>query len=173
MNLPEEFFLPYHSQSDNQLRLLHYPPTSQQDLKEGKTERIGAHSDFGTITMLLQDSCGGLQVECPRGSGIFVDAPCIPGSLVINTGDLLMRWSNDQLKSTLHRVCAPPVDHDASKGSQDNCISKVRYSVPFFIQANPSSLIEAIPGTFDRNHPKKYEPIYAGDYIDMRMNSTY
>lgn len=166
MGLDEEFFLPYHSNSDNQLRLLHYPPTDEKSLKDGRSERIAAHTDFGTLTMLLQDDCGGLEVEMPGKKGCFISAPTIPGSLVVNTGDFLMRWSNDQFISTLHRVTAPPIDSKTG-------ISKVRYSIPYFVSANKDKVVDCLPGTFSESSPKKYEPITAGIYLARRLNATY
>lgn len=166
MDLEEDYFIPFHSESDNQLRLLHYPPTDEKNLRNGKTERIAAHTDFGTLTILLQDVCGGLQVENPHKPGCFIDAPFIPGSLVVNTGDFLMRWSNDELKSTLHRVTAPAVDSTTG-------ISRVRYSIPFFVSANKDKIVDCLPGTYSETKPKKYGPITSGEYLARRLNATY
>lgn len=166
MGLDEEFFIPYHSDSDNQLRLLHYPPTDEKSLRESKTERIAAHTDFGTLTMLLQDGCGGLEVENPHKRGSYIPAPTITGSLVVNIGDFLMRWSNDKLISTLHRVTAPPMDSETG-------ITKARYSIPYFVSANKDRVVDSLPGTFSESNPRKYEPITAGDYLAMRLNATY
>lgn len=166
LGLDEDFLLNYHRDGNNQVRLLHYPPTDEKNLREGETERIAAHTDFGTMTMLLQDNCGGLQVEAPSNPGVFIDAPVIPGSLVINTGDFFMRWSNDELKSTLHRVTAPPIDSATG-------ISKVRYSIPYFVSADADKVIDALPGTFSEENPKKYAPITSGEYIARRLNATY
>lgn len=166
MGLDEDFFIPYHSDSDNQLRFLHYPPTDVESLNSGKSERIAAHTDFGTMTMLLQDECGGLEVEDPYIKGKFIPAPFIKNSLVVNIGDFLMRWSNDELKSTLHRVRAPPLE--AKTG-----MTKVRYSIPFFISANKEKTIECLPGTYSDEKPKKYGPINSLEYLNMRLNATY
>lgn len=61
----EDYFLRYHSGHENQLRLLHYPPVPASDLEKQSMTRMDAHSDWGSITMLLQDDCGGLQVPQP------------------------------------------------------------------------------------------------------------
>lgn len=165
MDLEEEFFIPYHSDSDNQLRMLHYPPTDAENLNNGKTERIAAHTDFGTMTMLLQDECGGLEVEHPYEKGNFIVAPYVKDAIVVNIGDFLMRWSNDELKSTLHRVTAPPL--------QKSGTTKVRYSIPFFVSTNRTKTIECLPGTYSDEKPKKYEPINALEYLSARLNATY
>lgn len=68
--------------------------------------RAGEHSDYGSITLLFQDQRGGLQVKSPNGQ--FVDATPIEDTCVVNAGDLLARWSNDTIKSTIHRVVEPP-----------------------------------------------------------------
>lgn len=103
----ETHLLNLHSGHYNQLRLLHYPPIPAGALTaaysgEGgdgsggvpKFARMPAHTDWSTMTMLFQDDCGGLQVEDPSRAGEFVDVPPVAGTVVVNVGDLLMRWSN-------------------------------------------------------------------------------
>ncbi|KAJ3882819.1 hypothetical protein F5051DRAFT_435685 [Lentinula edodes] len=104
LDLPKDFFLGCHEANENQLRLLHYPGV----FESGERGRIGAHTDFGTGTLLFQDDCGGLEVVTPSQPGVFMHVPPVPGTVLFNIGDFLMRWSNDTLKSTLHRVRAPP-----------------------------------------------------------------
>lgn len=93
----------FHSGHNNQLRLLHYPEVAAEEMEAGKVTRIGAHSDWGSITMLFQDDCGGLEVEDPRKEGSFVPATPVEGACVVNVGDLLMRWSNGE-STILNRV---------------------------------------------------------------------
>ncbi|KAL6301926.1 flavonol synthase/flavanone 3-hydroxylase [Sparassis latifolia] len=165
--LPDDFFDQYHEKADNQLRLLHYPAAPTDVFTSGQKGRINAHTDFGTGTMLFQDDCGGLEVESPNEPGKFIPAPPIPGAVVFNIGDFLMRWSNDTLKSTLHRVRAPPPKPD------ENGMTRERFSIPYFMTADRDKVIDCLPGCFGPEKPKKYEPINAGQYIDMRLNATY
>src|SRR5208282_3653116 len=109
MDLEEDFFVSYHQNTDNQTRILHYPPIPEEMLRLGKAERIAAHSDFGTITLLFQDKVGGLEIEDPHQEGIFRPVPYIPETVVVNIGDFMKMWTNDILKSSLHRVRAPPL----------------------------------------------------------------
>lgn len=88
-----------HSGHYNQLRLLHYPPIPAQAIEEGKMARMPAHTDWSSMTMLFQDDCGGLEIEDPNVPGRFIPAEPVKGALVMNVGDLLMRWSNGN-KST-------------------------------------------------------------------------
>lgn len=69
-----------------------------------------AWQDYGSITLLFQDNRGGLQVKSPSGN--FVNATPIEDTVVINAGDLLARWSNDTIKSTIHRVVEPPAKQE-------------------------------------------------------------
>ena len=130
------------------LRLLNYPAGDA-------TAAIGAgaHTDYGSLTLLMTDGVGGLQVR-PRGSDEWIDAPKVDGALIVNIGDCLMRWTNDVYVSTPHRVVAPPA---------------ARRSIAFFLDPNPDARIEALPGTGE----PRYEPIAASDYLASRLAATY
>ncbi|EXM37041.1 hypothetical protein RAB80_004998 [Fusarium oxysporum f. sp. vasinfectum] len=164
MGLDDRFFDSFVDVGDNTLRLLHYPAVQSNIFKTNPgTVRAGAHSDYGSITLLFQDARGGLQVKSPTGQ--FVDATPIEGTVVVNAGDLLARWSNDTIKSTIHRVVEPPQKQDESYPP--------RYSIAYFCNPNFRSYIEAIPGTFGTEKDKKYEGINSGDYLVQRLTATY
>jgi isopenicillin N synthase-like dioxygenase len=120
MGLDPGFFEGFVDVGDNTLRLLHYPAVKKEvfQINPGQV-RAGEHSDYGSITLLFQDSRGGLQVKSPNGT--FVDATPIEGTCVVNAGDLLARWSNDTIKSTVHRVVEPP--------RADGDVHPARYSI--------------------------------------------
>ncbi|KAJ7676988.1 thymine dioxygenase [Mycena polygramma] len=165
--LQEDYFTKLHTAPDNQLRLLHYPSVPTADLENDAVVRIGQHSDFPSITLLLQDEVGGLEVEDPHAPGVFRAAPPVPGALVVNAGDFMMRWSNDTIKSTVHRVRAPP------NATSADGMTPERYSIPYFCCADFKTVVDCIPGTWDENRPKKYEPISAQGYIMQRLAATY
>ncbi|ESK88479.1 flavonol synthase flavanone 3-hydroxylase [Moniliophthora roreri MCA 2997] len=167
MGLQKSFFDDYHKDADNQLRLLHYPEAPARVFESGEKGRIGAHTDFGTCTILFQDDVGGLEVESPKEPGVFIPVPPMRGAAVFNIGDFLMRWSNDTLKSTLHRVRAPP------RKDGDSDMVRARFSIPYFIGADRDTVVDCLPSCWGPDKPKKYEPITAKDYIDMRLNATY
>lgn len=107
MGLDEHYFDGFVDDGDNTLRLLHYPAVKSEVFRVNPGQvRAGAHSDYGSITLLFQDGAGGLQVRSPGGE--FVDATPVENTCVVNAGDLLARWSNDTIKSTIHRVVEPP-----------------------------------------------------------------
>ncbi|KAL0569630.1 hypothetical protein V5O48_012339, partial [Marasmius crinis-equi] len=155
MGLDNGFFNEYHKNGENQLRLLHYPEGPAEIFESGEKGRIGAHTDFGTCTILFQDDVGGLEVESPSQPGAFIPAPPVRGAAVFNIGDFLMRWSNDTLKSTIHRVRAPPRKADAEG------LTRERFSIPYFIGADAKTTVECVPGCWGPDKPKKYPPINA------------
>lgn len=175
MGLDDKYFWPYHTNKDNQIRLLHYPPVEESLIRDGKMERVSGHTDFGTMTLLFQDAVGGLEVEDIHEKGKFTSATPIPGTVVVNIGDFLQRWSNDRLKSTLHRVRAPPLSRTGfpKSGQTKEGITPARYSIPYFVSADRDKVIDCLPGCYGPDNPKKYEPINSGDYVSMRLNATY
>merc|ERR1739848_857646 len=103
-------------------RLLHYYPNTDFSKEIG----VGAHTDYGLLTLLKQDNVGGLQVLNARDN-YWVHAVPTPGAFVVNLGDMLARWTNHTFKSTVHRV--------VNLGDLD------RYSCPYFLEPNLDSLI--------------------------------
>ncbi|KAF1986805.1 Clavaminate synthase-like protein [Aulographum hederae CBS 113979] len=169
MGIEEDWFDGFTDKGDNTLRLLHYPGVKRSMFKEKTGQvRAGEHSDYGSITLLFQDDRGGLQVKSPDGT--FVDATPIEGTVVINAGDLLARWSNDTIKSTKHRVVEPPLKKGQEVGVGEDY--PPRYSIAYFCNPNFDRMIEAIPGTFEENG-KKYEGINSGEYLVKRLTATY
>lgn len=173
MGIEESFFDQYTDGGDNNLRLLHYPKQHKSVFKAGENVvRTGRHTDYGSITLLFQDGKnGGLQVKSPQGT--YVDAPPIPGTIVINSGDLLARWSNDTIKSTEHQVVEPP--HAEDDGVEEY---PPRYSIAYFCNPNFDKFIEAIPGTYVEGKSaeeggKKYPGINSGDYLVQRLTATF
>lgn len=100
LKLPEQAFEPFTRQPMSAVRLLHYPPCRPEVPDE---MGAGAHTDFGGVTLLLQDDVGGLQVRDKETNG-WIDAPMIEGAYIVNLGDMIARWSNDYYVSTLHQV---------------------------------------------------------------------
>jgi isopenicillin N synthase-like dioxygenase len=154
LGLPSNFFSDKFDRPMATLRLLHYPPRIAP-----KPSNFGAgeHTDYGSLTLLLTDDVGGLEVR--RRDGVWVSAPHIPGTLICNIGDCLMRWSNDIYLSTPHRVTRPT--------------GRDRYSIAFFLDPNPSTVVECLPGCSTATAPSKYPPILAADYLQSRLAATY
>ncbi|KAF2007986.1 Clavaminate synthase-like protein [Amniculicola lignicola CBS 123094] len=173
LDVPEPGLSPTHSESLFQLRLLHYPSIGLEELKENKRSRINAHSDFGTLTLLFQDSVGGLEVEDPKQPGRFSPAPPVEDAVLVNIGDLMARWSNDRWRSTVHRVGIPPMVGGIGGKEEEKVLVPDRYSIPFFATANMDTVIEALPGCWDEERPRKYEPVTAWGYVQMRMAALY
>ncbi|MCJ1433189.1 hypothetical protein MMC27_002548 [Xylographa pallens] len=167
MGLDEHYFDEIVSKGDNNLRLLHYPSVKKEVFEKNKGQvRAGAHSDYGSITLLFQDMRGGLQVQTSAGG--WLDVTPIEGTVVVNAGDLLSRWTNDLIKSTKHRVVEPPVSEEGVDEYP------ARYSVVYFCNPDYDTWIEALPGTWENDkYGKKYEGINCGDYLVQRLSVTY
>lgn len=174
MGFDEGYFDGYVGKGDNTLRLLHYPPVAKKEFKAGRV-RAGAHTDFGSVTFLFQDQRGGLQVERPGGG--YIDVKPVEGAIVLNSGDLLARWSNDLIQSTKHRVVEPPrLDHEPTEAGkeEEEDVYPARYSVAYFCNPNFDRWIEALPGTYGGERgEKKHEGVNSGEYLVQRLTCTY
>lgn len=154
LNLPADFFNDKIDHSPSALRAINYPEQDAPPL-DGQL-RAGAHTDYGTLTILRQElGRAGLQVRDDK-SAAWVDIPPTPGALVINIGDLMARWTNDRWTSTLHRVVNPDVG---------STVSTRRQSMPFFHNANYSALVECLPSALAAGETPKYEPVLAGPHL--------
>ncbi|RMZ84536.1 hypothetical protein DV737_g1182, partial [Chaetothyriales sp. CBS 132003] len=175
MGLDEDFFHGYIDAKDNNMRLLHYPPVKKSIFKENNglmRVRAGEHSDYGSITLLLQDSTGGLEVKSPKNT--WVGATPIPGTIVVNAGDLLSRWSNDEIKSTKHRVIQPPPKPDERDDDDPDATLPDRYSIAYFCIPNFNAYIDALPGTWELTEiGKKYPGVLSGEYQLQRLAETF
>ncbi|XP_031574055.1 2-oxoglutarate-dependent dioxygenase gloC-like [Actinia tenebrosa] len=138
-----------------QLRFNYYPKVSDIELKPGQI-RCGEHTDYGVITLLIQDDAGGLEVGTVDGQ--FVPATPIPGTILVNVSDLMQRCTSDRLKSTPHRVLVP--DEEIKR-------CKPRRSVAFFFDPDQETTITCLDGT------EKYPPVKSGKYIKNMLKNTY
>ncbi|XP_066540741.1 uncharacterized protein [Hoplias malabaricus] len=133
------------------MRTLYYPPV--QSVKEGQI-RCGEHSDYGSITLLFQSHEGGLQILNRKME--FIDAPSIPGTVVVNIADLMQRWTSDVFVSAVHRVLSPPAGD-----------TRTRQSLAFFVQPDNDVIITCCDGS------NKYPPVNALDYLLARFQESY
>lgn len=155
LDLDENFFDPAFAGTPFAVRLLHYPP--QDRIASGNQLGAGAHTDWGGITLLLQDEKGGLEVL--NADGEWIGARPIPGTFVINLGDMLRRWTNDLYHSTLHRV----VNTQSGKD---------RYSVATFFSPWPETEVACIPSCAE-GRLALYPPITAREHTAEMARRTY
>ena len=144
--LPADYFEPYFLTPHLTLSMLHYPP---QKVIGNKQYGIAPHTDNSLMTFLAQSNVPGLAVRMPSGHWRLVEN--VPGTLLVNTGNLLVRWTNGTYLSTKHRVI--------------NTNAVDRYSVPMFFGPSSDALIECLPTCHGPDRPPLYEPI---TYSDLR-----
>ena len=147
------FFTTRMSEPQCRLRFLHYPPTDRLD--DGSAPVFSTpHTDYGAITLLATDGRPGLEVL--QGE-VWTPVAAPAGSLIVQLGDMLARWTNDRYRSTPHRVVG-------SSGTD-------RYSIPFFVNPDPRTVVSTIPSCITAEHPQRYEPVTAGEFLVTRIDS--
>lgn len=154
LGMAPDHFLQWATNPMVQMRLFHYPP--QPPVVDEKAFGVAPHTDYGMITLLSQDPIGGLELE--KRDGEWVSAPFIPGTLVVNLGDLFQRWTNDLYRSNLHRVV--------------NRTGKERFSIPMFFNLDYTAPVACLPSCQSTENPPKYEPITAGEYLLSRFRTV-
>ena len=156
LDLDEHWFDDKIAEHITGLAVLHYPALQEPPLP-GQYRR-GPHTDWGSLTILYHDGQPGLQILSPEGN--WEDVPSVPGSFVVNLGDLMAAWTNDRWVSTLHRVVVP----DGVTGD--------RISVAFFHQPAYDALIECIPTCTSPEDPPHHEPVTSGEWIRLMIEKT-
>ena len=147
-----DYFQGYFTKPLTQLRLLHYPPQPAAAGAQG----VEAHTDPGALTILSQDSVGGL--EARNRAGQWIPAPPIPYSFVINIGEMMQRWTNGRFVSTPHRVA--------------NRTHQGRFSIPFFVNPDYGAAIAPVLGGETRDAPL-YQPLACGPYIEAAYRAAW
>jgi isopenicillin N synthase-like dioxygenase len=155
IGLDEFYFDPYIKDGNSILRPIHYPPITDEP-KDGAV-RAAAHGDINLITLLMGAQGKGLQVQ--NHNGDWIDAMAQPDELMINVGDMLSRHTNNKLKSTIHQVVNPPRELWGTS----------RYSIPFFMHPVSDMPLNCLEQCIDEAHPKQFEDITAGDYLNERL----
>ena len=157
LDLPETHFDDKIDRHISMFRALKYP--NQRDEPLPGQLRAGAHSDYGSLTIVrTEDRPGGLQVF--NKDGDWIDVPAVAGGFVVNIGDLMMQWTNDLWSSTLHRVANPP---------RDKANNSARLSLVFFHQPNYDAMVECLASCTGPGNPVKYAPVSSGDHLTSKF----
>jgi isopenicillin N synthase-like dioxygenase len=160
LTLPEDYFDSMIDHPVSALRALNYPAQTEPPRRDQM--RAGAHSDYGSLTILLpQAGSKGLQIQ--RADGSWADVPPIPGAFIINIGDLMQRWTNDRWVSTVHRVVNPADAQEAMARRQ---------SFAFFHQPNWFAEIKCLEVCLELGEQPKYAPVLSGPYLRDKFTST-
>lgn len=156
LDLDPQYFVDLPGETMYHLRLIHYPPMDRLTPEPGQLG-CGAHTDYGTLTLLADDGVGGLQVR--QRSGEWIDVSVPEGHLVVNLGDLMAIWTNDRWVSNPHRVVNPPgVD---------------RYSSPLFVTPPFHLRIETLDTCLADGEAPRHEPMVSGPYLLSRFDGTH
>lgn len=163
--------------SGSVFRMLYYPSIPKSSLHSESDLRCGAHSDYGTITLLFQrNGQPGLEIQTDAESDSWAPVPVNPTGeaetpILVNVGDLLSYWTNGVLRSTVHRVTLP-----TSKNEED------RYSMAYFCHPLDSALLEPVPSTIVQQHGSgatkntqagEKRVMTAKEHLENRLQATY
>ena len=161
LDLPADFFDDKLTHSTETLRVNHFvrQPDSPDPLP-GQV-RMGAHTDYGIVTVLYGDQVPGLEIVGPDGGwhGVMPEA----GAFLVNLGDLLARWTNDRWRSTVHRVAPPPRDDERPNR---------RRSAAFFLDGNWDAPVEVLATCCSEDNPSRYPPTTAGEHLMAKLISS-
>lgn len=147
-----DYFARMTDQGSSILRLLHYPPVPE-GIEPGAV-RAAAHEDINLITLLVSASSSGLELLTREGEWLAVDTS--PDNIIVDSGDMIARITNDVIPATTHRVVNP-------RGP-----NKSRYSMPFFMHPNPDAVLSCIPSCRE-DSGEKYPPIVANEFLMERL----
>jgi isopenicillin N synthase-like dioxygenase len=154
LNLEETYFDQYIEYGNSILRPIHYGPIIDAPKN---AVRAGQHEDINLITLLMGASAAGLEVLDKQDNWIPITA--LPNQLVVNVGDMLQRLTNNQLRSTTHRVVNPPKEEWGT----------TRFSIPFFLHPVSEMRLDCLSSCVSTENPKVYDDISAGDFLTERL----
>ena len=158
LGLPDEWFQPFINEGPSVMRANNYQRRAGAPPPVEGQQRMGAHTDYGSLTILLADEVPGLQIR--DSAGLWHDIMPPSGGFLVNLGDLLAEWTNDRWRSTLHRVVPPSTE---SSGEVR------RRSVAWFQQPNFDAMIEVLDSCCSPTNPARYKPISAGDHLIAKL----
>ena len=154
LELPEDAFDAAFAQSQFSFRLSHYPAVTAL---EADRYGIAPHTDANFLTFLAQSGIPGLQVRVDDER--WLDVPFVPNSFVVNSGDMLHRWTNGHYQSTPHRALSP--------------MGQDRYAIPYFLGPHLDTVIECLPTCHGSGDPPQFPPVSYGDYIVWWYDANY
>lgn len=171
VQMPKDFLCNAHNGESYRMRLIKYPAvemTPPPDGDDAEDIRAGAHSDYGSLTLLFRQPSdqGGLQVLLPGGPGgeeQWIDVPCLKDAIVVNIGDALEFWTAGKLRSTVHRVAYP-------RNVRENV---ARLSIPVFIQPDRAVVLEPMLTQDGRHDPEFSEVLRRKGYSSSRAVTSH
>jgi len=153
----------------SELRFNYYPPIDISEIRSGTVSRISPHTDSGTLTLLFQDSVGGLEIENQDEMGTYVPLEnATKSTMLVNIGDSLQRLTNDTLSSVSHRVSVPASKKDLARGMLDE-----RYSIVYLAKLSREHSLKPLDQFVSLEKPAKYQDINAHDWLQSKLARIY
>ena len=156
LDLPEDYFDAHYGRPDMSLTMNFYPPVDPSKLKASQWS-FSPHADYSAFTVLLQDQSGGLQAR--NSAGEWIDVIPKAGTLVVNVGNVLERWTNDVYRSTLHRAL--------------HIGREPRVSAAFFVYPDATTVVHCIDTCQSPGNPPRYEDVTTAEYVRVLREDAY
>jgi len=157
LNVEQDFFVRYHNGENVSLRLLYYPSRGVESIESGQLG-AGAHTDYGLITLLFQHGVSGLEVQDADGNWHEVEPE--GDAIVINTGDLMERWTNGRYRSTPHRV-------------QPKIGDRERFSIAMFVDPDTDTPVRVLSSCLADGESPRFPEVTAGEHIQQRIMASH
>jgi isopenicillin N synthase-like dioxygenase len=153
--VPKNTFSDMIVEGNSILRLIHYPPLKDRFVPGAV--RAAEHEDINLITLLCEGTSSGLEILTRDGEWMPVDT--LRGQIVVDSGDMLSRVTNEVIPATTHRVVNPPSPAE----------DRVRYSLPFFVHPYPDCVLKPLAVTETKDNPARFAPITADAFLRQRL----
>jgi len=157
LGMERDFFVRYHNGENITLRLLYYPDTCTGEVADTQLG-AGEHTDYGLLTLLFQDDVGGLEVRDAHNEWQAVDY--VESAIIVNSGDLLERWTNGRYRSTWHRVKSK-IGH------------RERFSIAVFVDPDSATPVSVLDSCITADKPAQYPPVTAGEHLQQKILATH
>lgn len=157
LGVDPDFFVQYHNGENITLRLLYYPDTCADEVADTQLG-AGEHTDYGLLTLLFQDDVGGLEVRDADEQWQAVDY--VESAIIVNSGDLLERWTNGRYRSTWHRV-KPKIGQ------------RERFSIAVFVDPDSATPVSVLDSCITTDKPAMYDPLTAGEHLQQKILATH
>ncbi|KAJ5484701.1 hypothetical protein N7539_004689 [Penicillium diatomitis] len=167
LGLDEHFFDSLNDDRASELRLLHYLEVPKAQIGQCDQIRIAEHTDFGSLTLLMQDGSNGLEVQDPA-TGSFFSVQCTFPTLILNVGDSMMRWMNKRIHSACHRV---PITAERMSPETDSV--PARHCIAYFGKPNPGASLKPLDTLVSEEYPAVLDDMKAHDYDQSTLRRIY
>lgn len=170
LHLPADFLTSCCTPSANDLRLNHYPSVRSDDRQDGFASRISPHTEFGIVSLFLQDEVGGLEIESRDSPKSYIPVLPCRTEMIVNVSDTLQRWTNDVLQAGVHRMTGPCGSLD---NENEKALIPARFLMAYFFKAGREVSVGPLRYFVSAQRPPKYQHLAASEFQKWKNQMMY